>query len=308
MTVKLTQMRHFVGLAEELHFGRAAEKLGIAQPPFSQSISRLERQLGIALVNRDRHRISLTPAGEAFAREARIVLRQALVAEQTARRVNAGEVEELSVGVVEPAMFRLLPAVVLRFRERFPNVQLRLQAQVSSVQLQMLRNGKLDLAVIVPRLNNIDGVNTLVVESSPLVACVPRTSALAKFKRLKLSQLANERFIMYPPALQPHGHELIVDACRLAGFIPRIDEQVIRTFSVLRLVAAGAGISFVPATAQYSGVQSVKFLPVDDLPTIERQLMIAWRDGYTVPALQGLMDVFSEVRLDDRGAPVERSR
>lgn len=298
MRVKLSQMRHFVGLAEELHFGRAAEKLGIAQPPFSQSIARLESQMGILLVNRDRGRITLTAAGEAFAREARIVLRQAAVAEQTALRVDAGEVEELAVGFIDPALFRLLPAAMIAFRERCPNVKLRLQTNFSSVLIASLQDGKLDLAVVLPPAAPIDGLGMRVVESSPLVACMARHSPLAEREPLKLSDLADENFIMYPPPVQPHGHELIVDACRLAGFVPRIEEQTIRSFGVLRLVAAGAGISFVPASARHAGFAELVFRRVEGLPPIERQLTLAWREGYTPPALEILKDVFSSLGLD----------
>lgn len=300
MRAKLSQMRHFVGLADELHFGRAAEKLGIAQPPFSQSIARLEAQLGVALVNRQRGRITLTRAGEAFAREARIVLRQAGVAEQTALRVDAGEVEELTVGFVDPALFRLLPAAVIRFRDRYPSVKLRLQTNFTSSLISSLQAGGLDLAIVLPSAAPIEGLTMRVVESSPLVACMSANSPVAKCDPLKLADLAEELFIMYPPAIQPHGHELIVDACRLAGFVPRIEEQTIRSFGVLRLVAAGAGISFAPASARHAGFGQLVFKPVEGLPPIQRQLVMAWREGYAPPALNALKEVFEEVGLDDQ--------
>lgn len=295
MSLKLTQMHHFVGLAEELHFGRAASKLGIAQPPFSQSIARLEAQLGISLVHREPGRISLTPAGEAFAREARIVLRQAQVAEKTAKRVAAGEVEELAVGFVEPAMAEVLPAAMMRFRKSFPNVRLRLHAEFSSVQIGMLQNGELDLGIVIPPSHPVDDINLRVVEVSPLVVCVATCSPLASIKRLKLAQLAEERFILHPAAVQPHDREILVGACRLAGFTPQIEEQKIRTFGILRLVASGAGIAFVPGSMQHAGFQGLTFLPIDDLPNIQRQIAIAWREGYTFPALEGLTSAFHEV-------------
>jgi DNA-binding transcriptional LysR family regulator len=288
-------MHHFVGLAEELHFGRAASKLGIAQPPFSQSIARLEEQLGLSLVNRERGRITLTPAGEAFAREARIVLRQAQVAEMTARRVNAGEVEELAVGFIETAMAQILPAAMMRFRQSFPRVKLRLHAEFSSVQITMLQHGELDLAIVIPPTYPINGLNLRIVESSPLVVCVPRFSPLAELKKARLAQLRDQRFILHPAIVQPHDRESLIAACRLAGFTPQIEEQKIRTFAIVRLVAIGAGVAFVPASTQHAGFEDVAFLPVEELPDIQRQIAIAWREGYTFPALEALTGAFHEI-------------
>lgn len=324
MSVKLTQMRHFVALSEELHFGRAASKLGIAQPPLSQSISRLEAFLGFGLINRGRGGLSLTPAGEIFAREARLVLRQAEFLERTTRRAATGAVEELSVGFVEPALFQLVPAALLHFHKQTDGVRLVLDEYPSAIQVGMLQRGELDLGIFLPAPTAVPGLEMRIVETCQLLACVPASSPLANRDSVRLMDLADETFIMHPMTLRPSRDDLLVAyrqsglvprveqqfilaACRQAGFEPRIERQSLRTLAMISLIAAGMGVGFVPDSARRRPFEGVAYLPVSDLSGIQRQLMIGWRTGEIPSALQELIDVLSVVDMEAR-SPADTER
>lgn len=287
--VKLSQMHRFVCLADELHFGRAATKAGVAQPPFSLSIKQLERALGVVLVNRTHHSVSLTPAGEAFAREARSALRQVEISEKAAQRAAAGEVSELRIGFTEPALFRILPAILRGLREAGIDARLPLSEHTSPEVVERLQQNKLDLGIFLPRMMSTDGLETRIVESVPLVACLSAESPLAQLDRLRLRDLQHESFIMYPPNVQPGIHETILAACLKAGFTPRIERQSLRAMTMLNLVIAGLGVAFVPETAKYSHLEGLKYMPVDDMPDIQRQLIIGWRAENMSPGLSALI-------------------
>src|SRR5271170_1289796 len=169
--MNLTQMRHFVAVAEELHFGRAAEKLGISQPPLSQSIRRLEDSLQISLLERSSHAVKLTRCGEVFFHEARLALRQIGLVEQATKRAASGEANELRIGFVEASLFRVVP-ILLAEVKRTNEFRVALMAKSSPDQLTALKNGTLDLAIFVAPTEPVPDVTFATIESSPLVACV----------------------------------------------------------------------------------------------------------------------------------------
>lgn len=298
--LKLSQMYHMVGLAEEMHFGRAAAKLGIAQPAFSQSIKRLETNLGLILVNRTHHSVSLTPAGEAFVREARSVLRGVELTQTAAQRAAKGEVDTLRVGFSEAAMFRLLPAILKGFRQREPGVKLQFLEQTSSPAIVTnLQQNNLDVGFFLPRRVSTEGLETRVVESARLLACLSASSPLSQRKEIHLIDLADEPFIMYPPEVQPMIDDAILSACLRAGFKPRIEQQTLRSLSMLSLVIAGLGVAFVPETARSSHFEGLAYIPVVDMPDLRRELHIGWRPENLSTALSSLLDLTFALGLSD---------
>jgi DNA-binding transcriptional LysR family regulator len=297
--MKLAQMRHFVGLAAELHFGRAADRLGIAQPPLSQSIRRLESSLGLKLINRGPGGITLTPAGEVFAREARIALRQVALVERATRRAASNREVEIRIGFVEPALFRVLPALLSSFRQDAGSTKLALIEMDSLAQIDALARGELDLGIFVGGGSTAtEGISARLVESSPLVACVPDAPPFAGRTSIKLGELASHTFIMLPPAVFPIIHEAILFACRRAGFVPRIEQQTLHQLTTLSLVVAGHGIAFVPDSARFSRMTGLSFLPVDDLPDLRRELFIGWRTETASSSITRIADLVMPSTID----------
>lgn len=290
--ITLSQLRHFVCLADEMHFGRAAAKSGIAQPPFSQSIKRLEVMLGLTLVSRTRHSVALTPAGEAFAREARSVLQKVELSQIAAHRAATGEVDEIRIGFLEPSLFKILPNILHGFRDLHPDAALSLVEHKSTKEVvSSLQNNTIDLGIFRRREIPMDGLETRVIENERLVVCVSAQSPLAGRKELRLVDLSAEPFIMYPPHVQPEIDEATISACRRAGFIPRIERQPLSALTMLKLVAVGLGIAFVPECSKYSGFQGLAYIPVADLPQVDWELLVGWRPENMSAPLKSLIDL-----------------
>ncbi len=266
MTIELHHLRHFAAVADELHFGRAAQRLGMTQPPLSQSIKRLEAALGVTLFERSRRRVALTAAGRVFQAEAARTLAQADAAIRLTRRAASEEIAELRIGFVSAALYRLLPEVLRRFRERFPDVEIRLEEQSTEAQLDGLRDGSLDIGFVHPPLRNVDDLTVATVSRDPLIAAVPATHALAGAATIELSALADSDFVLFPARQGPVLQGRIIQACRRAGFLPRIVQEAQRMHTILSLVAAGLGVSLVPDGARSLRLDGVSFVPIDGLP------------------------------------------
>lgn len=304
MLVDLRQMRQFVAVAEELHFGRAAARLHIAQPPLSQSIKRLEEQLQCQLLARTNRKVELTPAGHVFLEEARRTLGQAEEAVRLARRAASDELAELRLTFVSAALFELLPAALRAYRERRPHVQIHLDERPTEAQLADLASGRVDLGILHPPVKALEGVEVRTVAVDPLVVALPRGSALARAKQLSLSQLAGKPLVLFPHIQGPALHRRIVQACRRAGFVPDIAQEARQMHTILSLVAGGLGLSLVPRSAQSMGVAGVVYRPLSDAPEdLVWELAIAWRPKLARRALREFVDVLgsSEVHLDVRG-------
>lgn len=266
MTIELHHLRHFVAVADEMHFGRAAERLGMTQPPLSQSIKRLEAGLGVTLFERSRRRVALTDAGRVFQAEATRTLAQADAAIRLTRRAASEEVAQLRIGFVSAALYRLLPDLLRRFRDRFPDVEIRLEEQSTEAQLAGLRDGSLDIGFVHPPLRNMDDLTVATVSRDRLIAAVPATHELADAATIELAALADSDFVLFPARQGPVLQGRIVQACRRAGFLPRIVQEAQRMHTILSLVAAGLGVSLVPEGARSLRLDGVGFVPVTGLP------------------------------------------
>jgi len=277
-------MRHFVAVAEELHFGRAAEKLGISQPPLSQSIRRLEDSLQISLLERSSHAVKLTRCGEVFFHEARLALRQIGIVEQATKRAASGEANELRIGFVEASLFRVVP-ILLAEVKRTNEFRVALMAKSSPDQLTALKNGTLDLAIFVAPTEPVPDVTFATIESSPLVACVSASDPLAKRARIRIAELIGYSLILFSPS-----RDVVLEACLKAGFTPKISQFSGPVLTALTLVQTGLGIPIVPATARSSGFSGLAYLDIEDLQHVHFDLAIGWRTESAVPTLRNLID------------------
>jgi DNA-binding transcriptional LysR family regulator len=222
--LELRRLRYFVAVAEELHFGRAAERLHIAQPPLSQQIRRLENELGVELLRRNRRRVDLTDAGRMLLESARPLLAEADRIEKLLRRAGEGTVGRLTIGFVGTASYETLPAILRAFRGRFPDVELRLEELTTGPQVAALRARRIDVGLVRPPVDDTSLRLTALVKEQ-LVAALPDSHPLAAFATVRVEQLAPEPFILF---LREHGTGLyndILAVCREAGFSPTVVQE-----------------------------------------------------------------------------------
>nr|BAD11151.1 putative LysR -type regulator [Arthrobacter sp. BA-5-17] len=258
-------LRYFVAVAEERHFGRAAARLHMAQPPLSQQIKQLEEQLGTQLLVRSTRKVELTAAGELLLERGRRILEDLDSLESDVSRVGAGIHGVLRVGFTGSATYRLMPQIVREAKEKMPGLLLNVQGEMLTPQLVAgLDDHSLDVAVLRPPVRS-PSLQLKFLEHDELVVVLPDDSPLAEFGTLSLKQLADEPFVAYPMNSAVSG--IFVDACRAAGFYPRIVQEAKETSTLLSFVAAGAGVALIPTTTRTFSIRGTVFRPLRDAPS-----------------------------------------
>ena len=282
--MELRHLRYFVAVAEELHFGRAAERLHIAQPPLSRQIRDLETEIGAPLFDRVARGVELTPAGKAFLPEARLTLAQAERAQRSAQRAAKGETGRLRVGFVEAATYSaILPNVLGFFRMHLPQIGLSLFEMSSIEQEEALRDSRIDLGMLdSPPPDAERWLHVEPVYSDPLVAALPESHELAKKARINFADLGQDQFVLFPRTEMPRLYDEFIAACRAAEFSPRVVQQAEGWHTLAGLVGAGVGTAFVPrslANAQRPGIiyRRVKGL------TVAVEMSAVWKKGDKSP-------------------------
>jgi DNA-binding transcriptional LysR family regulator len=247
INMELRHLRYFLAVAEELHFTRAAERLGIAQPPLSQQIKLLEEELGVPLFLRTSRDVALTAAGEAFLPHAKAALREAERAALAVRRVACGEQGTIHIGFTSSASFNpLVPAIISRFRDANPDVEINLVEETTSALLTHLANTSLDIAFMRATLIERRTLTTLALPDEPLWIALPARHPLAARTELSLVELANTPFILYPRRNGNLLYDTIISACRSVGFSPNVVQEAPQMTSMVNFVAAGVGVALVP--------------------------------------------------------------
>ena len=247
--IELRHLRYFVAVAEELHFGRAAQRLHLAQPPLSQQIRKLEEIVGHPLFARTSRAVKLTSAGEALLNRARMTLRKVEEDLQETRSVGRGEVGFLKVGFIGSSMLTKLPATLGRYRAQFPKVNLQLQEFHTSGVIQGLLENTLDVGF----LRDSGPVDDLQVErlfSEPFIAVVPSKHVLAKRKSLTGAELRNEPFVLFTPLASQRAYDKTVSICQAHGYRPQVVQEAPQWLTILRLVGAGLGVTIAPSCVE----------------------------------------------------------
>ncbi len=267
--MELRQLRYFVAVAEELHFRRAAERLHISQPPLSQQIRALEEELGFALLVRTRRRVELTPAGAAFLRDARSILSELDGAVAGARRIDAGQTGRLRINFVGSALFSIVPGTVERFRRSRPGVALELRERATVDQLRAVRAGLADVGLVRPPIEEDDSFRVQTVLRERTLAALPAAHPLAALRRVPLRRLAAEPLVLFPRDQAPGFHDLLIDSLAGAGSAPRVIQYAPEMLTIIGLVAAGTGVSLVPASVARLALDGVAYRPVTGAPRSE---------------------------------------
>jgi DNA-binding transcriptional LysR family regulator len=283
----LRRLRYFVAVAEELHFGRAAQRLNISQPPLSVQIRTLEREIGAPLLIRAQRRVELTEAGRVLLEEARRLLGQAEAAVIHVRRAAEGTVGRLTIGFVSTVDYSILPPLVRRFRQKYPGITLKLLELTGDRQQALLQSGELDLGLsILP--SPASDLTMRPVFREPLIAAVPASHRLAGRRRTALRSLALEPFIQFPRVLAPGLYDLAIAACQKAGFTPHLAQEAIQMQTILGLVAAGLGVALVPQCMSKLQRPDVRYLALD-ARGFEVETVALWQTENRAPALAALI-------------------
>jgi len=289
--MELRHLRYFVAVAEEGHFGRAAKRLRIAQPPLSRQIHALEAELGFPLFDRSRRRIEVTPAGAVFLLRARHVFEALDTAITEARRAAKGELGRIAVGYPASVAYSGLTEVLRAFRARSPNVDLSLRELSPQEQIVALKEGRLDVGFVRAPLEE----PTLAMEpvrTEPLVVMLPDDHPLTHEKRVDLAELAREPFVSFPRSRGPSFFDRLMRLCHDAGFTPNIVHEAPQ-LDLVSLVAAGYGVALVPSSIKDARREGVTFRPLTGAP--ETTLLVAWRPDNESPVVRDFLEVARRV-------------
>ena len=285
----LARLSCFIAVAEELHFGRAAERLHMTQPPLSRQIQQLENELGVQLVDRTTRSVTLTPAGVAFLPDARRILQLAEGAALNVKRVPAGDLGTVVVGFTAASAHAVLPRLLDKAREQLPDVKLELREMVSAAQIEGLMTGELDLGMARPPVKR-PGIVSRPLLHEQLIAALPVAHPLVDITRqLTVNDLDGEDVIMYSPVQARYFNELLVSTFTIAGATPRYVQYVTQVHTMLVLVRSGVGIALVPASAATLHPDGVVFRSIGAFRERPVELDAAWRGDSTNPALHRLL-------------------
>jgi len=303
--MELRHLRYFQAVAEELNFRRAAERMNVTQPSLSTQIRQLEEEMDARLLDRNTHRVSLTPAGRHFLEDCRRILRDAGEASINARRISHGEAGQLSIGFVASLGHGLLPRVLNAYRKRFPDVGLSLTEMDTTQQIEALASRRLDLGFIGLGLpaEHSDLRLTLVAQEKLLVV-IPQEHPLARrgrkiAKSIGLGALMGEKLLLSARQSAPIYNPWIIALCQQAGFQPHDVQEIGQPVAVLNYVAAGLGVTILPAQFSRLSTVGVRFVPLT-APAPVYRYFAAWRPENQHPALDHFAEIARQVVRDTR--------
>ncbi|MER6910369.1 LysR substrate-binding domain-containing protein [Streptomyces sp. NPDC000594] len=286
--MELRHLRYFAAVADTSHFGRAAERLHMAQPPLSQAVRRLERELGVALFARTTRQVTLTGAGEVFHADVRRILTAVDEAVARVERFAAGAAGVLRIGLTGSASYRQLPALARLVKHALPGVTLEVHTELlTPAQEAGLLDLRLDMGVLRPPVRR-EGIAHRALADEPLVLAVPEEHWLRGAESVRMAQLREEDFILYRAELGSVVHEAVISGCLAAGFRPRRAHEVAETSTALALVAAGLGVAVLPDSIRAARREGVVCKEIVDAPPVG--LVLAWRADDASPLLRNLLE------------------
>ena len=293
MMFELSQLRCFVAAAEELHFGRAAQRLNMTQSPLSRQIQLLERILDVTLLERTSRQVSLTPAGRVFLIEARRIVRLSESAALSARRVAKGDAGRVAIGFTAVSGYNLVPQIVAQARASLPNIDLELREMVTTDQVDALLTGLIDIGFVRPPLDRHE-FDTACVQVEPLVVALPAGDPRQSKAVLALNDFDGLPLIMYARQGAGYFHQMLVGLFDGAGVAPQYVQHVTQIHSMLGLVHAGLAAAIVPESASGLHMIDVQFRRLATEPEKPVELHMAWRRDNSNPALEPMRRLCAE--------------
>jgi DNA-binding transcriptional LysR family regulator len=291
--MELRYLVSFVAVAEELHFGRAAKRLQMAQPPLSQQIRQLEKELGVQLFERNTRSVRLTSAGEAFVAPVKRVLDDLDLATRAVQAAGRGEYGRVTVGFAGASSHESLPLLTRAVRAAHPGLELVMKGQTyANVALARVADGSLDLGFV--RLPvNLPGVEARVIDEEEMICALPSDHPLARRPRIAIEDLAEEPFVSFPANAGSSVREATVRACVAAGFSPRVVQEAPDSYTILALVAAGVGVTLTLTSCQHIQQTGLVYRPLAG-QGIRLQAALAWRAANPSAALRTVLAIAEE--------------
>ncbi|MBA2950209.1 LysR substrate-binding domain-containing protein [Streptomyces himalayensis] len=290
--MEFRHLRYFVAVAETRHFGKAAERLHMAQPPLSQAIRRLESELGVELFTRTTRQVALTGAGEVFRTDVERILQAVDEAVARVARFASGVEGVLRIGLTGSASYRQLPALARLMKREMPHVMLEVHTEMlTPAQEAGLIERRLDVGVLRPPVRQ-EGIAHRSIASEPLIVAVPEQHWLADAESVRVEQLRHEDFIMYGAALGSVVNDAVVRSCLASGFYPHRAYEVTETSAALALVAAGLGVAVLPDSIRSAPREGVLCKEIEDALSV--RLDLAWREDDDSPLLRNLLKVLEQ--------------
>lgn len=291
--MELHQLRCFVAVAEELHFGRAATRMYMTQPPLSRQVQLLERGLGIQLLERSNRSVKLTAAGQGFLRDARHILAFSDQAADGARRLARGEAGSLTLGFTAVSAYQMIPQLLARAAEELPGLQFSLKEMVSTAQLQALSAHRIDVG-FVRQVNDRDALDAQLISREPLLVAVPQGHPLAAKDAIAVRDLDQQPFVMYAPDEGRYFYDCIAGLFAMTGVTPRYVYHLGQTHTVVSMVKAGLGVAIVPSSATQLHSDHLVFRPLRDADLYAELYMVSRQDNDNpaLPAFKGLVQGF----------------
>jgi DNA-binding transcriptional LysR family regulator len=298
--MELRHLRYFVVVAEELHFTRASQRLGIGQPPLSQQIQQLEQELGAPLFRRLPRGVALTEVGLAFFFDAKAILAQVDRATRNVQRIARGDQGAITIGMINSAPFnRRIQRILREYRERYREVQMSLTETSTPELAKQVLSGTLDAAFVRPLISADPGLIVEPLFDEDVVIALPTGHPLSARRTLAVADLANEPFVLFTRIIGSGLYDEIVSACQRAGFSPRIEQQASQVTSIVNLVAAGLGVSMVPESMKQINSQGVTYRRIEgDGP--RARMSIVYREHQTSPALVNLLALARKLARERR--------
>jgi DNA-binding transcriptional LysR family regulator len=294
--MNLRQLRFFVTVAEELHFGRAAERLCMTQPPLSQAILSLEQEMAVKLFKRTKRSVSLTPVGEHWLPRVRKLLDEAETLPQVARQLSKGEIGSLDLAFVTTADYNVLPKLISRYGAAYPEVRVSLREMTSDLQIEALLHGEINAGLIIPLHATLHAsLSYMPLLSEPLVAVIPEEWAQSQRINcsrgiLNLKDMANESLVLFPRRIAPAFHDIITSYYALNGLEPVVRQEAIQMQTIISLVSVGMGIAFVPRSLKNLGRAGVRYMPLEDEPP-QIETGLVWRRDDQSPTLKRFVEI-----------------
>ncbi|PXY30233.1 LysR family transcriptional regulator [Prauserella sp. PE36] len=288
--MELRYLTSFVAVAEELHFGRAAKRLRMAQPPLSQQIRQLEKELGVQLFERNTRSVRLTSAGESFLEPVRRVLDDLDIATRAAKAAGRGEYGRVSVGFAGASSHESLPLLTRAVRAAQPGLELVMKGQTyANVALARVADGSLDLGFV--RLPvTLPGVEARVIDEEEVVCALPSDHPLARQEAIAIGDLAEEPFVSFPANAGSTVRDATVRICAEAGFNPRVVQEAPDSWTILALVAAGVGVTLTLSSCQHIQQTGLVYRPLAG-PGVRLQAALAWRRDNPSAALRTVLAI-----------------
>lgn len=289
--MELRHLRYFVAVAEERHFGRAAERVGIAQPPLSRQIQALEAELGARLFDRSGRKVELTPAGETLLEHTRRLFVAVELAKRETLRAHQGQRGRIAIGYPSSLAYSGLPELLRTFRAKLPDVEVTLSEMSPQAQIDALKEGQLDVGFVRAPFDD-PALASLLVRREPLVVAMPADHPLASRKRIALGLLANEPFVSFPRSRGQAFFDQLMRLCHDAGFVPRIVQEA-QQLDIVSLVSAGFGVALVPSSVRHVRRTGVVYRSILGSP--KSDLRITWKKESTSAVVRELVEVVRRV-------------